>query len=533
MPRGGRLEGRGTFEVDPARVDLHVTLADVALSPAQPYLPFSARVSGNVDGEAQLTARFDPTRLSVRGGATVKELGIGDANRQLLTAGRARAEGVEVDWPGGVRVTRIDIDKPWLLLERETSGRFPLVDLLMPRAGAASRAPAARDQGAREPAPPLRFSLGTLTLTDGFGRFVDRTTESDFAEELSDVNLAIVGLGNTESDRARTAARATLGPSAPLSISGELGTIGTPPNAEVLFTLSGYAAPRANAYLDTLFGWTARQGMLTLAAHYRVKGDELDASNDVGIDGLQVVRSPSRAKPPKWPIGLPLDTFVSLLKDGRGHVELSVPVSGRLSSPSFELGDAIWSALRGLAFKTVGLPFTLIGKLTVTEDSRIESLSVDPVTFPAGGVTPRPEMTEHLDRLAAFLGEKPGIHLRLRPVLTLADAEPLKRQALRERLKARTKDGSEEALREQALRLFTRRFPKREPPASLDELLTVLAAEDRPPAAAATALGEQRVVAVRDALVGRGVAAARLTAQAAPAAVEGEGTGRVEFEITP
>jgi hypothetical protein len=40
-------------------------------------------------------------------------------------------------------------------------------------------------------------------------------------------------------------------------------------------------------------------------------------------------------------------------------------------------------------------------------------------------------------------------------------------------------------------------------------------------------------VAVRDALVGRGVAAARLTAQAAPAAVEGEGTGRVEFEITP
>ena len=26
-------------------------------------------------------------------------------------------------------------------------------------------------------------------------------------------------------------------------------------------------------------------------------------------------------KPPKWPIGLPLDTFVSLLKDRQGHVE--------------------------------------------------------------------------------------------------------------------------------------------------------------------------------------------------------------------
>ena len=533
MPRGGRLEGRGTFQVDPTRMDMRVTLADVALSPAQPYLPVGARLTGNIDGEAQISARFDPFSLSVRGNAAVKELGIGDANRQLLTAGRARAEGVDVQWPGGVRVTSLEIEKPWVLFEREASGRFPLVDLLTPRARAMPKPVAVRDPGRREPMEPLRFSLGRLALSDGFGRFVDRTTEPDFAEELSAVNLTLVGIGNTPSDKARTAVRATIGPSAALSISGELGTVGAPPAADVVFTLSGYAAPRANAYLDTLFGWTARQGTLTLAAHYRIEGDELDAINDVGADGFEVVRAPARAKPPKWPIGLPLDTFVSLLKDRQGHLELSLPVHGRLSSPQFELGDAIWSALRGLAFKTVGLPFTLIGKLFVTEDSRIESLSVNPVTFLPGTATPRPEMGEHLDRLARFLRDKPGIRFRLRPVLTVADVEPLKRQALRERLAARAADGSDAALRNQALRLFARRFPKREPPAALDELLAALAAGDRAPAAAETALGEHRMGAVRDALVGRGVDAGRLVAQTAAAAVEGEGIGRVEFEITP
>src|SRR5207237_769141 len=95
MPRGGRLEGRGTFQVDPSRMDLRVTLADVALSPAQPYLPVGARLSGNVDGEAQISARFAPFSLAIRGNAAVKELGIGDANRQLLTAGRARAAGLD------------------------------------------------------------------------------------------------------------------------------------------------------------------------------------------------------------------------------------------------------------------------------------------------------------------------------------------------------------------------------------------------------------------------------------------------------
>src|SRR5206468_3877333 len=93
---------RGTFQVDPSRMDLRVTLADVALSPAQPYLPVGARLSGNVDGEAQISARFAPFSLAIRGNAAVKELGIGDANRQLLTAGRARAAMVS----GGSSIVR-------------------------------------------------------------------------------------------------------------------------------------------------------------------------------------------------------------------------------------------------------------------------------------------------------------------------------------------------------------------------------------------------------------------------------------------
>src|SRR5262249_22341455 len=240
MPRGGQLEGRGTFQIDPSQMDVRVTLADVALSPAQPYLPVGARVTGTMDGEAQISARFDPFTLSVRGSGTLKQLAIGDANRQLLTAGRARAESVDVQWPGAVRVGSLDIEKPWVLFEREASGRFPLVDLLTPRIANAAKSGPSGVARPREAVEALRFSLGRLSLSDGFGRFVDRTTELDFAEELSDVNLTVLGLGTTANDKARTAVRATVGPSAALSISGELGTIGAPLGVDVLFTLGGY-----------------------------------------------------------------------------------------------------------------------------------------------------------------------------------------------------------------------------------------------------------------------------------------------------
>jgi hypothetical protein len=533
MPRGGRLQGRGTFELEPARMDVRVTLSDVALSPAQPYLPVGARVTGKVDGDVRISGTFDPLALSVRGAAAAKEFAIADVNRELLTAQRASVEGVDVQWPGAVRVARVHIERPWMLFEREASGRFPLIELLRPRTTFRASAPAASRSPSGPPpsAESLRYEIGTLSLTDGFGRFVDHTTDPSFAEEVSALNLTVQGIGNTPQSKALTAVRATLGPASPFSVTGQLGTIGAPPDVDALFTLGAYPAPRANAYLETLFGWTARAGTLGLAAHYRVEGDELDATNDVGASGLQLVRSAARAKPPTWPIGLPLDTFVSLLKDRRGDINLSVPVHGRLSSPEFDLGDAIWSALRGLAIKVVGLPFTAIGRLFFTPDSRIESVSINPVTFVPGTATPGPGMTEHLDRLAAFLKDKPAVRLQLRSVLSLADVEPLKLEALRTRLRARAKDPSEAALREQALRLFQRRFPKREPPASTDELLAALAAENRAPADAQAALGAERVTTVQEALRTRGTEASRLTAPSVAPSVESEGVGRVEFEI--
>src|SRR2546422_11118186 len=98
----------------------------------------------------------------------------------------------------------------------------------------------------------------------------------------------MVGLGNTPTDKARTALRATLGPSASLSISGDLGTVGAPLAVDAVFTLGGYAAPRTNAYLRTLFGWTAPQGASTLAAPYRIERRGPEATNGGGADGLNV-----------------------------------------------------------------------------------------------------------------------------------------------------------------------------------------------------------------------------------------------------
>jgi hypothetical protein len=525
-PGGGRVEGRGTFQLEPGRADLRATLSGVALGPAQPYLPFAARVTGTVDGDVRISARFDPLALTVRGNAAVGKLAVGDEHRSLLTADQARAQGVTVEWPGRVRVERMDIDRPWLLLERDDRGHLPLVALLTPSArGGRSTGGSAR----REPTPPPRVEVGALNVNDGFGRFVDRVPSPAFAEELSALQLTVVGLDTAPGTLARASVRATMGPSSPVAISGEFSPPAGPRRLDVLLTIGEYPAPRANPYLQTLFGWTARQGRITLAAHYTIDGDALDATNDVGASGLVLERA-SVADAPRWPIGLPLGTFVALLKNREGNLELSVPIHGTLSSPTFELGNAIAGALRGIAVRTVTLPFSLVGRVLVNEQERVEALQVDPVLFDPGTPTPSAGMTEHIARLAQFLRERPAVHMRVRPVLSIEDVTRLKRVALRERVRAEAGERTPTAMRDALAQLYAERFPRRAA-AAVDEMVAALAEHDPAPTEASRALAERRVQAVRDALAARGVDAQRLPVVDATPAVEAAGAGRVEFEL--
>ena len=218
-----------------------------------------------------------------------------------------------------------------------------------------------------------------------------------------------------------------------------------------------------------------------------------------------------------------------MLKDRHGNIKLNIPVRGSLSAPDFEYSEAVWAALRNLTVRLVTLPFSLIGKVFFSEDSRIQTVQVDPVTFQTARATPTAEGTEHLRKLGEFLKESPGIRLRLRPVTTVADVTALRREALDTRLATL---GSDEAARRQAaIGLYTELFPRRQPPTSDEALYEELTRETPPAPRALRTLATARVAATRDALVNAGVAAERLEPQESRTAVESEGDARVEFEV--
>jgi hypothetical protein len=484
-PGGGRLDVGGTLNLDPVRLEARATLDGVELAPAQPYLPIEGRVAGRVTGDLAVTVALDPITVKVGGEARLQRFSLSDGDRPVVTVGRVEVVGIDVDWPARVALERVRFRRPSLLIERDAAGAFAVRRLVTPRWAApdpAGPAPAA--------ATPT-IEVATFTLERAAARFVDQTTAPPYAEQISDLDVTFTGVTTAPGRRTRFTGSGALGGGSTLKFQGEVAA-GERPVLELKVDLRDFPLPRANPYLDRFTAWTATRGTMTASAGYSLVGTRLDARHEVLVRHLEVARSDASDEVERR-LGLPLGFLVSLLKDARGEIHLSVPVSGDLSTREFDFREAVWGAVRNLAIRLLVLPFARIGSLFFSEDSKVEAVVLAPVGFEPGTARLAPAMAGHLDRIAAFLRDTPSVALQLAPILTQADLDALKRE--------RARAGLGEELPPEALR----------------------------------DLGARRLDVVRQGLTGRGgVDAGRLAGSSRRVSlVEAAGAARVELDLRP
>jgi hypothetical protein len=528
---GGSLEAEGELRVDTQAVDVRIAARQLDLATMQALLPSRGTIEGKMDADLRVRGTLAPLAVAASGRLAFDDPTFGDGQRMLGYIKRVDVAGLDADWPRRVRVERVAVDKPWVLLEREADGTVPLLGLLTAGPAAPGPAPAPAAPAGASPRPVV--GVDTMVVEEGFVRFVDRTTAPAFVEEASRIALTGRGVGTTPNGRGQVAMNGRLTGGAPFEIKGTVGALGGPLDVELDGKLTGFPLTRVNPYSNKLIGWVARRGAFGATVHYRVTGNRIEATNDLLIGQPEYAPS-RRGDEVRERVGVPFGLLVSLLKNVRGEIKLSVPVSGDLAARRFDLSDAFWAAMRETAISVMALPVSWVGKIFYTEDARIETVRIWPVYFEAGTTTIARDFERHAERLATFLRDAPGVALALKPVHTVADIVALKRAAVRQRIDAAAREPGQTA-EAVAARLFAERAPGQAPPAGLDALVTELVKAEPNPDAAARALAAQRMDVVRARLeAAKGSAnAERLRVTEGVVPVEAAGRGRIEFEIVP
>ena len=127
-------------------------------------------------GEAGLVAL-------VRGAVAVNRVGVRSSGRELLSARRVEASGLEVQWPTRLAAKRLVVSEPRALVERDPGGGFPLTSLMTRPAGPSTASES----------PSLGLEVEEVVVRGGAAAWRDQAVDPPVAVDFSRIEARLTG----------------------------------------------------------------------------------------------------------------------------------------------------------------------------------------------------------------------------------------------------------------------------------------------------------------------------------------------------
>lgn len=297
---------------------------------------------------------------------------------------------------------------------------------IAPRAQAPASAPASSASAAnRGAAPPSQLRWQHINLAKGRVDFTDNFVKPNYSARLTQVEGDISAVASSKPEPAQVKISGAVDGGAALEITGQLHPLGPRLYTDIQGSAKGIELTRLSPYAGRYAGYAIEKGTLSLTVHYKVDKGKLEAQNKIFLDQLTFgdkVDSPDATK-------LPVQLAISLLKNSRGEIDISLPVSGSLDDPQFSVAGIIWKVIANLLTKAITAPFSLL----MGGDSN----ELGTVAFAPGSAELSDKAREGLDTLVTRLKDKPSLKLeatgRADPAV---DADGLRERYVRNLMRA-------------------------------------------------------------------------------------------------
>ena len=418
---GGEVEWKGQLGVQPllASGDLRIERFPVHLF--EPYFAGKLQLS-LVRAEAgyigNLVLRSLPAGLDVVAGGDVL---LGDVHvsalaggDELLTWQSFGLKGVKFAMKPGTRpqleIGEAALNDFYSRLVVTEQGRFNLQDMGAAPAppGAASGAgavpvvAAAASAGASVPdgALPLDIHISATKLTNGKVDFSDRFVRPNYSAALTELNGSLGAFRSDTREMATLELRGRAAGTALLEIGGQINPFAKPLALDITAKATDLELAPLSPYAGKYAGYAIERGKLSMEVSYKIDADgRLDAKNQVILNQLTFgdrIESPDATK-------LPVLLAVALLKDRHGVIDINLPVSGSLNDPQFSIGGIIWKLILNLLTRALTAPFALLAG-GGSDDLSLVEFRPGTALVNAGG-------NAAIDKVAKALIDKPALKM--------------------------------------------------------------------------------------------------------------------------
>jgi len=458
--QGGRFTARGQVAPDGRAADVTLTLAKLALVPAQPYVARNAAVelrSGEVSTTGRLTYRAgrDRARITYTGAADVdRVLVVEAANGDPVVAWNSlHAETIRF----GLAPDRLEINEVRLagldgrlVIFQDKSVNLARLMKPTPSSGPVADTPAAAPAAtmataiqppaaAGEPAPGVPVLVERVRIDESSMSFADLSLVLPFATRVHGLNGVVAGAGSDPETRATVKLDGRVDEFGQVKVDGALSSFQPKVFTDIAVVFRNVPMSTLTPYSATFAGRRIQAGTMNIDLEYKIDRGALVGENKVVLQQLQLGERVESA----GAMRLPLDLAIAILSDSEGRIDLALPVRGNVDHPEFSYGHLIWQALVTVITRVATAPFRALAGLFGGEAESLQSIA-----FEAGSdVVPPPER-QKLERVVEVLAKRPRLKLTVHGGYEAkVDGEALRslrvRQDLARRLEVKLKPGED------------------------------------------------------------------------------------------
>jgi len=329
---------------------------------------------------------------------------------------------------GTLSLGKLQIGDPEIFVHRNADGMLSMFSELAVLLGQDDE-PAAGgsedSQPATENAPPLKLQLASLTIGEqGRLHVLDESVSPPLDQHFTDVDVRVSHLGG---DRPDTSADVNLNMAlnqfGALSLAGQIAPFGDTISTDLEGEIKGIDVRDISGYAKKFSGYHLDQGLVDVDMSVDILEDTIDAVVTTRFHKLQVSPvSKADLEAGAAELGVPLEFALSLLRDKNGMIELKLPISGNINSPTFSIRHIVNKVMFKVIKETVinyYLPFGLVVK-TLVGDS-LAGMGFEPVVFAPGTAALDDAGEANLNRLSDMLQKRQQLQLVFCAPATLQD----------------------------------------------------------------------------------------------------------------
>lgn len=287
----------------------------------------------------------------------------------------------------------------------------------------------------------LVFKLGSFTLLDQAKiDFKDSSVTPHYQRNVSIEHLSLSGIDSSKPEQeALFAMKGKSDKYANFDIKGRGLPFATQQKFNVNAVVKEVSLPGVSSYIKDALKYEIESGQLDLTIAASLTGTMLDGDVDLLLRGIELTAADDHeAGTLTDQTSVPFNIALGMLKDSDGNVELSLPLSGDTSSPSFGFSglltllvkQATMSAAKDYLMTTF-VPYAGVMKIAMAAGEFALKLRINDLNYLASEVELNTEQLEFSRQMSVMLADRDSVNVKLCAIATASDidlADPSKVQ---------------------------------------------------------------------------------------------------------